>query len=407
MIRRGLILFAVFVQCMLIDLLIVIAIPLLVLWACSTVCQGQVYQIDTISQRSTSRGVETIRGRGTAVCIGQRGTTGLFLTAKHNLSGAQTVVVQGDQGTSEAYRTSLHPTEDIAAFCARGMFRPMPMSADEIPSGAPVQVCGYGPAAHGTPNQFCFAASIDGEILTSKSHVIPGDSGGAAYVGLGEENVLVGIVKGYYPVPDSGYSNSRNDGKGRESLIVPISTIAEWLPTQYSNCPSCIPLNQPRPMQERGIIRYRSAPAPRMPPRTAPSPVEPVQPPGNHLPGGCTVVVDYDRVAREVWERYGNQLRGQQGPAGQPGERGPAGRDAEVNYEAIIDAVVRAMPQQDTTQTDSALAAILARIEAIESKEPTAGTVHVIVTDNGKEIFNRPGVPDGSTVRVPITRVER
>jgi len=397
--RRGLLAFVVFCQCLLVDLLLVCAFPLLILWVCSSICNGQVYQIDTISHRNTNRGVETIRGRGTAVCIGQRGNTALFLTAKHNLLSTERFAVVGDSGPSEGYRTSLHPSEDIAAFCARGIFQPMPMSADEIPEGAPVQVCGYGPAAHGTPGQFCFAASMYGDRIDDRSHVIPGDSGGAAYVGLGEENVLVGIVRAFYAPENSPYSSNRNDGLTRDSLIVPISAVAEWLPTQYSNCPQCIPLTQPRPIRERGIIRYRTPPS-ESPPRTAPPLVEPVQPPGSHLPGGCTVVVDYDRVAREVIERYGSQLKGRDG---QPGPQGEAGRDAEVNYEAIVTAVLRAMPPQ----TEPDLSAIIARIESLESQKPTAGTVHVIVTDNGKEVFNRAGVPDGSTVRVPITRVER
>ena len=91
------------------------------------------------------------------------------------------------------------------------------------------------------------------------------------------------------------------------------------------------------------------------------------------------------------------------GRDGQPGTDGRPGRDAEVNYEAIISAVLNAMPRH----TEPDLTAIIARIESLEAQKPAAGTVHVIVTDNGKEVFNRAGVPDGATVRVPITRVER
>lgn len=351
---------------------LVLCVSVLMLCSAAT---AQVYRLESVSHRGQS----VIRGTGTAVCIGQAIDTGLFLTAKHNLRSVERFAVLGDNGYSEAYRVALHPTEDLAAFCARGQFKPMPMTADEIPAGAPVQVCGFGPAAHGIPDQFCFAASMHGRILTGKSHVIPGDSGGAAYVGLGEKNVLVGIVTEYY---GDEPSTDRNDGKSRETGMVLVSQIAEWLPTQYSNCPQCIPLTSPRPMRERGIIRYRSAPMP------SPAPV-PVP-----CPPSVPAAIDYDRLAAVIVQRYSSQLRGPQG------EQGPA---ADVNYQAIVDAVLNAIPKQDTTVLD----ALAAKIRAIELREQKSGTVHVIVTDNGKEIFNRPGVPDGSTVRVPITRVER
>lgn len=298
---------------------------------CSTVtATAQVYRIETVSHRSSGM----IRGTGTAVCIGHRGNTGLFLTAKHNLASIESFVVRGDSGPAECYRISLHPTDDIAAFCARGDFRPMPMSADEIPDGAPVQVCGFGPAAHGTPDQFCFAASIYGQTLTSKSHVIPGDSGGAAYVGLGEEHVLVGIVSGYYPVPGSGYSRRRDDGKGKESIIVPIATVAEWLPTQYSNCPSCIPLRQPRPLQQRGQIRYRGAPPLVSVPQPAPVPSPPSQ----------VIIAPCQDDLRQLVAEY---LAAHPPASGRDGQRGPAGRDgadAVVDYRSIIEAVVAQLP---------------------------------------------------------------
>ena len=314
---------------------------------------GQVYRIETISHRSGS----LIRGTGTAVCIGLRGTTGLFLTAKHNLAGAERFSILGDAGASQGYRTSLHPEEDVAAFCAKGSFLPMAMTADEIPSGAPVQVCGFGPAAHGTPDRFCFAASIDGHVLTGKSHVIPGDSGGAAYVGLGEQSVLVGIVSAYFAPKDSPYSSNRNDGLTRESVVVPVRRIAEWLPTQYSNCPQCIPLTQPR-----GIIRYRGAPPPIV---SQPTPEQPQVSPDQIR----QIIADYLRA--------------------NPPRDGLDGRDAEIDYSQLMAAI---MPE------------IEKRIAAIPQKK---ATVHVIITDDGKVVFDRPGVPDGSTVRVPIKRVQR
>lgn len=336
-------------------------IALIVLLLVASTASAQVYRIETLSHRTGA----TIKGTGTAVCIGYRGNTGLFLTAKHNLRSVESFVVRGDFGTSEGYRTSLHPTEDVAAFCARGDWKTMAMSADEIPDGAPVQVCGFGPAAHGVPDQFCFAASISGEILTGKSHVIPGDSGGAAYVGLDDQHVLVGIVSAYLSQPGSGYSGDRNDGKSRESLIVPISAVAEWLPTQYSNCPQCIPLRQPRALPPR-----RMPPIVTIPQQQGPTPEQVRQ-----------IVIDYLRA---------NPPR--------DGRDGANGRDAEVDYAAIVSAVLAEIPNND---------ALLQRIAALEKRQQQPGTVHVIVTDNGKEVFNRSGVPDGSTVRVPITRVER
>lgn len=301
------------------------------IFCCWTVAaSAQVYRLESVSHRGQS----VIRGTGTAVCIGQAVETGLFLTAKHNLRSVERFAVQGDRGTSEGYRVALHPTEDLAAFCARGQFKAMPMTADAIPAGAPVQVCGFGPAAHGVPDQFCFAASMHGRILTGKSHVIPGDSGGAAYVGLGDRNVLVGIVTEYY---GDEPSTDRNDGKSRETGMVLVSQIAEWLPTQYSNCPQCIPLTQPRSLPDRGRIQYRgtppvvNVPQPRLPPASQSQPPQVVIAP-------CQ-----DDLRRLVAEYMAKNPP----PAGRDGERGPAGqngRDAEVNYAAIVEAVVSELP---------------------------------------------------------------
>ena len=289
---------------------------------------AQVYRIETISQRGGS----VIRGTGTAVCIGQRSTTGLFLTARHNFRGVDSFAVIGDNGPSVGYRVSLHPDDDVAAFCARGVFRAMPMSADEIPDGAPVQVCGYGPATHGSPEQFCFAASISQDIVIGSSHAIPGDSGGAAYVGLGGENVLVGIVSAY---GSNQPSTDRNDGVTRKTRIVPISAVSEWLPTQYSNCPSCIPLSQPRPLQQRGIIRYRGAP---------PQISQPSQPPIVRESPPAVVVAPCQDDLRRLVAEYLQKNPPPAGRDGQPGADGRPGRDAEVNYEAIVEAVVSQLP---------------------------------------------------------------
>ena len=379
------------------ELLAAVFVLILVAICGQSAC-GQVYQIDTRSR--------SYRGQGTAVCVGMQGTTGLFLTAKHNLRGAEHFAVRGPTGYSEGYRVSLHPTEDVAAFCAQGRFEPMLMTADEIPSGAPVQVCGFGPAAHGTPDRFCFAASVDGDTIDGRSHVIPGDSGGAAYVGLGNQSILVGIVSAYYKPEGAPVSRSRVDGQTRRSLIVPVRKIAEWLPTQYSNCPQCIPLQQPRAMSPPQI-RYRESPPVQVDPppqQTQPPATQPqviiapcqddlrklvaeylkANPPAAGPPGPPGESINPAAVVDAVMSQIRMPQDGKDGKDGQPGAPGKDGRPGTPGKDALpdprIDAIIQniGVISQRIEQLEAAssastspgdLQSITSRLQALESKK--------------------------------------
>jgi hypothetical protein len=125
------------------------------------------------------------------------------------------------------------------------------------------------------------------------------------------------------------------------------------------------------------------------------------------------------------------------GPSGPSGERGPHGLVGVPDDQDIRNWLVGAMSDPATRQqlsglladlvaTDPRVDALIQRLEALENRPVTSGSgdvgaidkrlkvlesnppkVTIVVTDDGKEVFNRSGVPGGSTVKVPITRVER
>lgn len=224
-------------------------------------------------------------------------------------------------------------------------------------------------------------------------------------------------------------------------------TYAEETQQGVQYCPTCpptgfvnrIPIGQPvRPVApqaatpnvrvevceadiRRMVLEYLDHNPPASGPPGAPGP------PGPAGPSGRDAQVDYDRIVQSLIPHL---------PQGPPGRDGADGKDGLVGVPDDTDIrnwLVGAMSDPQTRQQLSALLAdlvradprvdaLIDRLEALEGR-PEAGVpadimqrlqdledrrskVHVVVTDNNREIFNRPDVPDGATVSVPINRIE-
>jgi hypothetical protein len=212
-----------------------------------------------------------------------------------------------------------------------------------------------------------------GERLAEGQQIIKGDSGGLVEDKNGE---FVGII------------TAHGEDDPSKTLFTPASFVATL--AQSCNGPQCRPIiirrRVEQPMFGIGI--------PMGPPRSVDIAQPMPRPPQVYVPQPRPDPISTPPSQPQISADHIRQIVAdylQQNPPrdGLDGRNGDNGRDAEIDYNQVMAAI---MPE------------IEKKIAAIPQKK---ATVHVIITDNGKEVFNRAGVPDGATVRVPITRVER
>lgn len=242
-------------------------------------------------------------GGASATCIGLNPPC--FITAKHVVRGARSVEVSDGSNWYRALRIATDATDDLATFETVGGTFERTGLVEDVPEGVDVTACGW------TPDRkaFCWTAGVYGDWLYARnnSHSLPGDSGGGAFVQTANGKCLVGM--------HVGYDCTSRPGNRCETLIVPSRKICRFLKTQYGSCPTCPQFIPPQPIQRPRIVQPVT-------PRPQPRP--------DVIAGGCNVVVDYDRVAREVFERYGDRLKGRDGANGTNGGTGPRGEPGDT-----------------------------------------------------------------------------
>ena len=267
---------------------------------------GQVYQVKLNS------------GSASAVCVGLNPPC--FITAKHVVRDARTVSVSDGTNWYRAVRIATDTAEDLATFETVGGNFDRTGLVEDVPEGVDATACGWTPDRQA----FCWTAAVHGDWLHAKNntHSLPGDSGGGAFVETARGKCLVGM--------HVGYSCDRRANRC-ETMMVPARKICRFLKTQYGSCPTCPQYIAPQPLRRPQIV----PPPPR---RTVP---QPSQPSGDLLPGGCTVVVDYDRVTREVYERYGSKLKGQDGRDGANGINGVDGKSPTIDLDDLADVITQ------------------------------------------------------------------
>lgn len=277
-----------------------IAITLLVLALCSCDGFGEVYRVK-ISNGS----------QGSAVCIGTR----TFVSAQHMFPRTPGTSAKVYDASGRGYyvrRLKRDPSEDLVSFeiDEYAPFNPTGL-VDDVPEGVDATLCGYAPDR----NDFCFRVSVHGDELrgANNQHSLPGDSGGGVFVQTKRGKCLAGVHFGY----QCGYT-----GPGRcETIMVPSRKICRFLKTQYGSCPTCPVFTTPQPLP-----RPMPQPIAQRPPVNRPSDVS----------NACRVEVDYNRLADEIFAKYGDRMRGAQGD---PGINGVDGQSPQLDVDQLADVI--------------------------------------------------------------------
>lgn len=324
---------------------------MLLLQGCNGLCLAQTYQLKAWNPSTGSRGFAT------AICIGESDVdlhAYVLLTARHNISEGDIVSIETRPHrwvNVQSKRTVKHPTADVAILEVCGDPLKVTDLVDAVPHGAEVRVTGCNPLILKLSEDGYFYARSDGEdMLTGNYHAAVGDSGGGVFY----NGCLVGIVSGHEST-GQGTATRRTQFTGARTVVVPASTITQFVKTQY-NCPNgrCrINIRQriQQPMIGFGLpvgpprIVNEAVPAPRPPqvyvpeqtyetPQTqpVPGPPGPPGPPGQTgatgpkgEPGLSVTQGQIEAVVNAWLDSNRDRLRGEQGIPGPPGGRGLVG----------------------------------------------------------------------------------
>jgi hypothetical protein len=259
-------------------------------------------------------------GKATAFCIGETSDgQGVYLTAKHNLRGADRIRIKVFSKWYEGVCINQHPTADVASFEAPVLVEPMIVGSSEQP-GQTVRISGFGPEYFGrTPSSF-FGVLETGYVSGERGlHPIPGDSGAPVVIG---ENVVVGVISGYdTPYQHTTYRSDYSEQR-LKTRYTGVIKIRECLQQCYQSCPpqGCRIWIRNEYRQPIGFLGLPSGPVQRVPI------AEPVP----------RVFVPEDQP-RPVPDRISVQ-----GPPGPAGPQGPPGRDGRSITQSEVESIVNA-----------------------------------------------------------------
>lgn len=162
--------------------------------------------------------------------------------------------------------------------------------------------------------------------------VSPGASGGAV---IDAEGYLIGIIDSYAKEERSlAFASNIQAATGQFQNTVKV----QW----RCNPSGCYPImRQQGRVIERGSYGLLGGGYERqyIPPQPVPDPIsQPPRPqPQTVVPGGC--VVDYDKLASQFMQQYGDQLRGEDGLPGVDGEPGRDGQTPQIDLDALANAI--------------------------------------------------------------------
>ena len=292
---------------------------------------------ETYPVRVTLRG-SSQPAEASAVCVGKSQTQSLFLTNRHVAQGAVQLFVADGQRWVQATRIQLSQTADVASFTVQNTsFKVTPLMTG-FPAGYRVDVCGYS-----SRSRFCFTGRFNGNNVDGgKTHVLPGDSGGAVLAKACDGTYCIGLANAY------GTRNGLTYFVSAEQCRKHLTQYYQKPPRcqQYGNCPV--------PQQRPNYRRYKSVNpqlfgAPRIefyeestkpeivePPPTpvpdpisrAPLPPEPARGPTKKQIAAAvdtwmrenagSLQIDADAVARIITKNYPERVRGPKGDPGIP-----------------------------------------------------------------------------------------
>lgn len=292
--------------------------------------------------------------QGTAFKIGSRDGRDYYLTAGHNLRSATSgrIARGGRWQDVDLVAWSLQPDLGVVSLPADGS--PAFQLASKPPAtGAELSFGGYAGGQPRTSRGSVIRVDPSNGQLLASIPVHPGDSGGPLHV---RNEICYGLVIEWLPDSTCGPSGCRRRNIGCRA--VDSVTIAHWIrdrcPQAYYDCER--PTPDPRPLPDSRSATPRPSGA--TGPRGDVGPTGPAGPPGRDADPAVAAARAIEILRRDyphLFEPHSTG-RGDPGPAGPPGP---------------------------------------------------AGTVTVIVRDNGQEIHRAERVPAGKTIVVPIERTER
>jgi hypothetical protein len=362
---------------------------ILLIGCCGSECSAQCVRLDVDGEQP---------GKATAFCIGETNDgQGVYLTAKHNLRGAERIriKVHGDWYTGR--QINQHPSADVASFEAPVLVEPMTVGESE-PQGESVRIPGFGPEYFGrTPSSFTGVLETGYVSGERGLHPIPGDSGAPVVIG---ENTVVGVVKGYEtPFGQAKYQSGflkidddilitsyRSDHAEQrlKTVYTGVVEIRECLQQCYQSCPSggCRIYLRNEYRQPIGFLGLPAGPPQRV------QVAEPVP----------RVFVPEDQPQRPVPDRISVQ--------GPPGPQGPPGRDGRSVTQAEVESIINAWLDANRDQLrgpagpqgppgaaggSASTAALETRLTSLEQRP-----FRIILSSDGKVIDDetyRPGEP--------------
>ena len=331
---------------------------------------------ETYPVRVTLRG-SSQPAEASAVCVGKSQTQSLFLTNRHVAQGAVQLFVADGQRWVEASGIQLSQTADVASFHVKNTsFKITPLMTG-LPRGHRVDVCGYS-----NRSRFCFTGRYNGNNIDGgKTHVLPGDSGGAVLAKACDRTYCIGLANAY------GTRNGLTYFVSAEQCRKHLTQYYQKPPRcqQYGNCPV--------PQQRPNYRRYKSVnPQLLGPPRieyyeesTNPEIVEPPPAPTPQVSdqkleeivvgwleknrdklrgrdGKNAPSISVADVGAYLAANHRNELRGPvgatgpTGPSGPQGEQGVAGPLTTYKDQKLIDLLA----------DDPRVQQLIARLEALE-----------------------------------------
>ncbi len=319
-------------------------------------------------------------GKGTAFCIGKTAEgSGVYLTAKHNLRGAERIRIKVFGKWYQGVCINQHPTEDVASFEAPVIVQAFSLGSSE-PTGELVRISGFGPEYYGREACSFFGVIDDGSVLGERGlHPIPGDSGAPVVSG---ENVVVGVISGYdTPYQRTSFRSEYADQRLR-TRYTGVIKIRECLQQCYQSCPSggCRIWIRQEYRQPIGFLGFPSGPVQRVPiaesvprvfvpedqsPRPVPDPISVRGPQGSAGKDGRSVTQEEVEAAVSAWL-----------DANRDSIRGPAGTGVDPKQ---VEQIVIQWLEANRSQINSETSDLKSRVSALE-KRP----LKVVITEDGK-----------------------
>jgi len=299
---------------------------------------------------------------GTGTLIFNKNGRGAVLTAAHVVEGGSLATAKWSNGySSSGVIFGRDNNADVAIFSCRpppnAPVIPILGRSIELQFPVPVECCGYGGPTQRLRHWSSRLVRCDGRdnYTDTSSGALSGDSGGPVLYHVPDQGMaLIGVIEGSPRAYSVGVAEDGTNWQIHTPIRVTRWGEIERLITQSWG--GCQPQYGAPQYSPQGYGQFQSAPLPQQSPIQKPDDLPFAEP--EPKPEPKPVEIDYDKILDLMAEdeRFKPQ-KGEPGEQGPPGPPGPAGQDGPPGP-----------PGPAGSDAECDLTAILARLEAIESK---------------------------------------